>query len=815
MTFDLRYVLRRLARAPGTALVVILSLGVGMAAVASMLGVVDSLFFRPPPGVHDPARVVAVMTWKGHDQKATYPDYLDLQRSASSYSGLGAFALVSYSARIGKVAVPAQGMLATSSLLPLLGVTPLLGREFTGNEDQPGAPRVALVTAAFWKRAMGTTAPALGATLYLADQPFTVVGVLPARFTAPDLSPVDLLLPITNTPWFGGAEALRSRNYSGWLRIVGRLKPGVSAIEAQGEATAIYRRANVGVPSVDQAALTHAMVPVRPIVQARQDPNAPATRMSLWITLLAAAVLLIACANVATLLLARGVRERHALAIHTALGAPRRRMIGRVLLEVLVLVAASAGLALALTRVAGAAVTSLLLASSVAAPSLDPRMAATLLGVALVTAALCAVAPVSRAWRLDPRTELATGSPTSTRSHRFAFRTLLAGQSALCFVLVAEAILFAASLRNATRSDLGIRLDHLLIADADLHAAGLSGADASTAVRRALDGVSAIPGVLASGMTDAGALPGYITYIITVPGADSAALAAGPAPSMINGVTPAYLDALGIRLIAGRKLSEADVAGGRPVALISEGMARRFWPRTSPLGACVTTGAAAVPCSQVVGVVGDRHRGPGDVDPDLEVYVPLGSPAIPPAIAAIYPGREVAVRVSGDVGPVESGLRTALLAAIPQLTSVRVRTGEDYLERQLRSWRLGAGILSAFGLVALVLAAVGVFGVSACVVDQRRRELGIRGALGASPSQLASLVLSESFLVNATGVALGIGGAFAVARVVRSLAFGVSPVDARLLGVVALALVLTTLLSALWPAVRAATVDPTTALRSE
>ena len=815
MPFDLRYVLRRIARFPGGAIVIVLSLGVGMAAVAAMLGVVDTLFLRPPTGVNKPDRVVGIMAWRGHDQRATYPDYLDLQREATSYSSVGAFAPVTYSARIGKIAVPAQGMLATSSLLPLLGVQPITGRGFTTSEDQTGAPRVALVNPEFWARAMGPNAPALGTTIYLADEPFTVIGVLPARFTAPDLSPVDLLLPITNSPWFGGAEALRSRNYSRWLRIIGRLKPGIGLPAAQAEVTAIYRRSNAGVPSVDQEALSHVVIPVRPIVQARQDPTAPVTRVSVWVTLLAAAVLLIACANVATLLLARGIRERHALAIHAALGAPRHRVIGRVVLELVVLVSASALMALALTRVASDAISSLLLANTVAPPALDLRMAGTVLAVALVTTLFCAIAPVSRAWRLDPRTELATGASTSTRSHRVAFRLLLVGQSALCFVLVAEAILFAASLRNATRTDLGVKLDHLLIADADLHAAGLSGPAALAAVRRAMAGVSAISGVRAAGMTDAAALPGYLTFTISAPSADSAAQAAGPPPSLVNGITADYLDALGLPLIAGRMLSDQDVAGSRPVAVISEGLARRFWPRATPLGACVKIGGASGRCSEVVGVVGDRHAGPGDVSPDEEVYVPLGSPALPQGLASIFPGREVAVRVTGDIGQVESALRTALLDAVPQLTSVQVRNGEDYLERQFRSWRLGAGLLSAFGVVALALAAVGVFGVSACVVDQRRRELGIRGALGARPSQLASLVLSESFWVNAAGIGLGVGGALAIARAVRTLAFGVSPLDVRLLGIVALVLVTTTLFSALWPAVRAATVDPTTALRSE
>ena len=812
MFFDLRYVIRRLARSPASATLVVLSLGVGMGAASAMLAVEDTLFMRPPAGVRDPSRVVAVGPWTDF-QRTTYPDYLDARNQARSFQAVGAFATWQYTVRVGSSVLPAHGMLASGALLPLLGIAPVAGRLFTESEDRPGAEAVVLVSRAFGRRAVGVERP-LGATVFLANRPFTVIGVLPTETTAPDLSPVDVVLPITNAPWFGGTEALDSRDYS-WLRIVGRLRSGVTLAQASEEATMIYRRANQGARTVDQTALARLVVPVRPIVLARRNANDPSARVMVWITLLAAAVLLIACTNAASVLLARALRERHALAMHTVLGSSRRRTLGRELLEVTLLVAAAAVISLFVARKAGIALTSLLLAESLPPPPLDIRMVLAVGGVALATAALCAIAPTMWVMRLDPRAELAVTSPTTSRSHRRTFRLLLITQGGLCFVLVAAALLFGASLRNATRVDLGVDLNHLLIADADLHAAGLKGADAGAAVRRVLERLTRIPGVVAAGATDAAAMPGLLSYPLTVSDGETDGQTPEPRPPWLNGVTAGYAQALGLRLLAGRALTDLDTQGDRPVMLVSEAFARHFWRRRGAVGRCVRIGDATAGCAEVVGVVANRHAGPGDTREDLEVYVPLGSSLIPPPVAELFPGREVAIRVVGDPTHVVPAVRGALLAAVPELTSVRVRTGDEYLERQFRVWRLGVGVLGAFGVVALGLAVVGVFGASASDVARRARELGIRGALGARPRDLAALVIAESLRVWGASVAIGVVGALVGGRLLRAYAFGVSSADPRIFATVALVFLLTTVLAVALPARRAAGADPAVALRSE
>jgi putative ABC transport system permease protein len=811
MLLHLYYAFRRIARSPADTAVVLLSLCVGMAAVATMLGVVDTLFFRPPAGVRDPARVVGVGPWANR-QRTTYPDYMDLRSDSTALEAVGAFAIWDYTVRIGTAVVPARGMLATSTLLPLMGIEPVSGRSFSASEDRPGAEPAILVSRAFWRRTVGTDEVPLGRTVRVADRSYIVIGVLRENVTAPDLSPIDVVLPITNAPWFGGAQALQSRAYR-WLRIVGRLRDGVTVERAGEEATGIYRHANQGERAVDQAALTHVIIPVRPIVLARHEPDAPVTRVLLWITILATALLLIACANVASILLARGVHERHAFAIRAALGASGWRLFSQVFAEVIILVGISAVFASVLAHAAGVAFTAQFLAASVPAPPFDTRTLLIVTGVAFVTMVVCALAPAVRALRSDPRAELATGSPTTTRPHRFLFRGLLIAQTCLCFVLVAEAILFGTSLRQATRVDLGVELEHLLIGEVDLHAAGLVGAEAVTAARRTIQRVTSIPGVVAAGITDAAAIPGFLTVEFTVPGGVS--VSETPVVEAVNGVTPGYLEALGIHPVIGRTITDMDAQGGRHVMLVSQGFARRYWPQGSALERCVKMGGPTTPCSQVVGVVNDRRGGPGDTRADVEAYVPLGSPLIPRTVADLYPGREIAVRVTGDPAQALAAVRSALLDVVPQLTSVRVRTGPEYLERQFRGWRLGAGVLSAFGLLALALAGVGVFGVSSCVVAQRVREFSIRCALGATRTDLAALVLSEAASVGATGVALGVVVALGAAHAVRALAFGVSPMDPRIYGVVAVVLLAMSLFAAALPALRAAGADPTKALRSE
>ena len=815
LRIDARHAIRRIARAPGVSIAIVLSLAVGMASVVTLLGVVDSLFFRYPPGLREPKRVVGVGSW-AMNARLSYPDYVDLRDQTQTLESVSAFAIWNYSARVGRGVAPARGLLASHSLLSTLGIAPTAGRAISPDEDRPGANPVAIISAPFRARYFRDDAAALGNIVRLGGLDFTIIGVLPASFTAPDLSPVDLVAPIENAPWFGGREALVNRDYR-WVRIVGRLRPGVTESAASAEASAVYRRANVGVRAVDQATLAREIIPVTSLATSRRDPSSPSGRIAVWLVGLAVVVLLIACANVASLLVARGIAEAHEIAIRAALGAGRARLVARSLTEIGIIVVAALLLAVLGTRVASSAVTTLLLGNTVAPAPLDVRtgLAATL--VAAVTCAACAILPIIRLARTSPHEALTRHSRSTTGAHRGALRALVGAQIALGVVLVSEAAVFVASLRNALQVDLGIDVSHLVVADVDLRAAGLTEATANDATARALSAVRRLPGVVAAGMTNAASLPGYLNPPIRVPGRDSAPPGLEEWEPSASSVTPGYLEALGVSLRRGRAFSDDDVVARRPVALVSVRFAQLYWPGMDALGQCVQIGsrAANVPCAQVVGVVGDRRGSPAAFHGTAEVYLPAASLSMPNELAQTFLGREVAVRVVAGRPDLRTALQQALLDAIPALTSVRVRVADEYLEVQTRSWRLGAVVIGAFAGVALVLTAVGVFSAWTHAVATRRRELGIRGALGALPRDLAWLVMREAVVVAGVGLAIGVAAAVAAANAVRAMTFGISATDPRVFAATALVFGAVTAVGALVPALRAAFTDPRTVLAAD
>ena len=815
LRLDARHALRRVARAPGVSTAIVLSLAIGMASVVTLLGVVDSLFFRAPAGLREPSRVVGVGSWV-MNARLSYPDYTDLRDQAQSLESVSAFAIWNYSARVGRGVTPARGLLASHSLLSTLGIAPSVGRVISRDEDRPGASPVAMVSAAFSARFFTDDGAALGKIVRLGGLDFTIIGVLPASFTAPDLSPVDLVVPIENAPWFGGREALVNRDYR-WVRIVGRLRAGVTERAASDEASAIYRRANVGVRAVDQATLAREVIPVASVATSRRDPSSAGGRIAVWLAGLAVVVLLIACANVASLLVARSIAEAREVAIHSALGAGRARLVARSLTEVGIIVLTALLLALVGTRVASRAVTTLLLANTVAPAPLDIRTGLVAALVAVVTCASCAILPAVWLARTSPHEALTRQSRTTTGAHRGALRVLVGAQIALGVVLVSEAAVFVASLRNALKVDLGIDVSHLVVADVDLRAAGLTEATANDAAQRALAAVRRLPGVVAAGMTNAASLPGYLNPPVRVPGRDSAPPGLEEWEPSVSSVTPGFLEALAVSLRRGRALSDDDVVARRPIALVSARFAQLYWPGMDPLGQCVQIGsrAANAPCAQVIGVVGDRRGSPAALRGMAEVYVPAASRAMPNELAQTFLGREIAVRVAPGRPDISTELQRTLLDIVPALTSVRVRVADAYLEAQTRSWRLGAVVIGVFAGVALGLAAVGVFSAWTHAVAMRRRELGIRGALGALPKDLAWLVMREAVVVAAVGLAIGAAAAVAAANVVRAMTFGISPTDPRVFAATALVFGAVTGIGVLVPALRAAFTDPRTVLAAE
>jgi predicted permease len=793
---------------------IVVSLAAGMTSVVALGGVVDTLLFREPAGIREPSRVVAIGPWAGF-ARTTYPDYVDLRDRTRTLESVGAFAFWNYTARVGSAVAPARGLLASTTLLPTLGMHPAVGRGFTRDEDRVGGAPVVLIGSRFRARLFPSDDSALGGTLRLAGTAFTIIGILPASFTAPDMSPVDLVVPIEIAPWFGGREALVNRDYQ-WVRILGRLRPGVTSAAASTEATVIYRRMNVGVRSVDQTELAQAVVPVRSLRDARVDRTSSSTRLSLWLGALAALVLLIACANAASLLVARAIRDAHETAIHVALGAGAARLARRALVEVGVLVAVAIAAAIAASARVGDILGTLLLGNTVAAPPVDLRTGAIATAVGVLACVVCALAPVMRAARTSPGTLLGSHSRTTTGSHRRTMRLLVGAQIALGVVLVSEAALFAASLRNATRVDLGFDLAHLVVADVDLRAAGFTDATAPTAAARALDAVRRLPGVVAAGMTNGASVPGYLNPRLTIPGRDSAPPGMADGEPYTSAVTPGFLEALVVPLRRGRRLTAEDVAARRAVAVVSERFATLFWPGLDAIGQCVRVGRlTTTPCAVVVGVVGDRRPSPASPHTAAELYLPDASAAFPPELARTFLGREIAVRVVAGQPDLTAELQRTLLDVIPALTSVRVRAADAYLEGQTRSWRLGAVVIGAFAMIALVLAAVGVFSVWSYAVAARRRELAIRGALGALPRDLAWLVVREALAVGAAGLATGLIAAIAASRVVAAMTFGISPLDPRVFVATAVVFVAVTAVATLIPAIRAALIQPRIALAEE
>jgi putative ABC transport system permease protein len=808
MRFELRYVVRRLWRAPVYSLTILGSLIIGIATVLVATTIVDSIFLRLPDGLRDPGRIVGVGPWV-NAPRSTFPDYADLTRDATgAFESLGAFAVTDYSVRIGSSVVPARAMIATHTLMPLLGTRLISGRWPAADEDAIGAPPVVVVSRELASKYLGNATSGT-ATVTIAGRVFTVVGVLATGFSAPDLTPVDVVVPMGSAPWFGGAEAVLSRNYH-WLRMVGRLRPGVSSEQAGAQATAIVSRVRRDTSSGEPSDRATSVVAVRHLAEARRDPTSATARVSLGLAALSLVVLLIVCLNVGSTIAARSVRDRRATAIHAALGAPTIRMLLRVLLEVGLLASIGALLAMRLARVVALQLSTMLMGGSILTPDLDSRAVLQTTVVTIAVTLLCAAIPIARVMRgaARPQMAAATVSPGESR----AMWLLAAGQFGLGIVLVFEALMFSTSLRKAVQVDIGIELSRLLVGDADLRGAGLAGTAAEAAVQRATQSIGELPGVQAVGMTNAAITPGFLTFPVSVP--DAAPGRPSSSTPSVSGITEGFLPAVGIGILAGRQFSRGEVVAHQAVTIVSDHFAHTHFGNSSALGHCIRFSRRVdAECAEIIGVVQDRRSTPSEDQGADDVYFPLGSRVTPKQLRDVFPGREIATRSVGRPRAMAEPVRTALSNSIPELPSARVRLGDEYLDKQFRSWRLGAKVLTGFGLIAVVLLSVGVFGLTAQGVIQRQRELSIRSALGATPLSLGTLVFKQSGQVALVGALIGIVLTLVAARLSAAMVFGVSASDWRLIAIANGMLSVVTVFAAVVPAWRAANVDPLATLR--
>jgi len=805
---DFRYAARTLLRTPGFTLAAVLCFALGIGANATMFGVVDALMFQPPAGVKDPGGIVRLYFTQQSNffgrftmANTSYPTFLDIRSGVPALQGVAGFWNTDMDVGRGTGARRARAAMVTASYFPLLGVGPALGRLPGVDEDQAGAAPVAVLSYAYWERAFSGDPAAIGRTLRIGKVLYTVIGVASQGFTGTDLEPVDLWIPAAVAgPATFEDNALTNRGDT-WIELLGRLRPGASGAQAAAEATLAYRRGDAAESWKDPGAI----VALGPIEAARGPAASSDVRISLWLTAVSALVLLIACANVANLLLARAMRRRREVAVRLAMGAGRWRLARHLFTESVVLAMLGAATAVLVVLWAGPVLRAYVLPKGVlGGTALDvPVLLFTAL-VAVVTGTLSGLVPALQASRPDLAVALKAGEREGRYQRSRTRAGLLVAQTSLTLVLLAGTGLFVRSLRNVVGLDIGLDAPRVVVADVNVFDLGWSRMQVDGLFQRLLDRAKSVPGVVKAALSEGGPFGWQFGNSFRVPGLDSVPRTPSGGP-YLNAVTPDFFATLGTRILRGRGFIEVDSAGA-PVAVVGETMARLVWPRGDALGKCMILGGDSA-CTEVVGIAADQVRYDPTEDAKLQYYVPLGRHD--------NGHRTLWLRTSEDPHLTAIAVQRALAGVEADLPYVSVRPLEDLVAPRYRPWRLGATVFGLFAGLALALAALGLYGVLAYTVAQRTQELGVRIALGAVPRQVFALVIGQGLRVAALGVGLGAVLALAAGKVLASLLYGVSPYDPLVLAGAAAVLLSAATVASWVPARRATRVDPVEALRAE
>jgi predicted permease len=801
---DLRYALRTIRQRPGFASVVTLTLALGIGGNTAMFTVIRAVLLKPL-AYRDPDRLVHI------SGGATLTRFEEMRTAARSYTGLGAFAVglenITFSGGTGPEVLKAARV--SANFLRILDVEPMLGRSFASDEDAPGGPNVTMISAELWRNRFGGDPMIAGRTVTLNSTPYTIIGVLPTGFQFP-FPGLDLWV---TRPSEWSVIPSQGRLLSPILSVFGRLKPHVDVEQASAGLIILnYQYATAHPGTLDSK--PNSIERVRPL----KDELVANVRSLLWILFGAVGfVLLIACANVASLLLARATSRSREFALRAALGAGRRRLIGQLLAESVLLACAGGALGVLLAKGSLSAIARM---SAVDLPRTgEIRMDGMVLGFAvslsIATGVLFGLVPSLGASRPDltGALRISGAAASSVGSKRvmlwFSARgALVVGQVALSIVLLIGATLLMKSLADLNRSDLGFKPANVLTMKIALPPARYD-ADQKKAVfyDELVQRVQSLPGVLSAAVTLTLPMTGFSGT--PVQRADGPPLQLNQQPiGIIQSITPAYFRTLGISLRRGREFTEHDSADAVPVTMISEGLAHRLWPEypsgQDPVGQHIRIGVSPQPV-EIVGVVADIHEASASIDPRPGLYRP--SAQAPPRTAMF------AVRTEGDPLQLVNAVRSQVLAIDPDQPVSAVQTMQDVVETDLGQQRLITILLGSFASVALLLAVVGIYGVIAYSVAQQIQEVGIRRALGAQQSDILRLVVGQGLGLVLVGVALGLAGALALTRVLKSVLFHISATDPATFASIALLFVVVALAASYIPARRAARIDPTTALR--
>ena len=806
---DFRYAVRNLIKRPGFTAIAVITLALGIGANSAIFSVVDSVLLRSLP-LPDAQSLYAVHTGavkfnNRFEGPFSYPEYQDVVSQTHSFQSVGGW--VDGDANLSGGARPERVTLRVvlPSLLPTLGVQPLRGRNFVSEEAVKGREHVTLISYALWQRQFGGGEDVIGKSLRLDNVDYQIVGVLPRDFQFE--APVDLWVPLETTD-----PGLKVRN-SHFLRVIARLRPGATAASAAADLNAVAKYESDNFPDMFPPAAGFGFR-ARPYL----EDIVGDVRLPLYILFSAVGfVLLIACGNVANLLLAKAAPRQREIAIRTALGARRIHLLRQLLAESLVLAILAGALGVLLAVWGTAALIALSPDSLPRAHEIgfDWRVLGFTGAIALTTGIVFGLFPAIWSSRADLVGSLKEGSRGSTVAHGRLRKALVVAEVALSLMLLVGAGLMLRSFSQLRHVNPGFQTDHALTLRVSLPVPDgqVTDADKDRFVSffdRTLARIRELPGVTAAGAANMIPLDGNSTdRLIDIEGYVPRDAADKP-DAQNRQATPGWFKAMGIPLIRGRLIESGDVKDSQRVVVVNDAFAKQFFPNSDAIGKRLRLGKLTneFQWATIVGVVGDVRGFALDEPPLPTMYWAVGQIRATPALAIV-------VRTQGDPGALLSSVRGAIAEIDPGQPIYDMQTLDQLVAKSLGQRRFTLSLMLLFGVIALVLSAVGIYGVMAFAVTQRTQEIGIRMALGARAIDVLKLIIRSGMFLAAIGVVIGLAGAFAITRLMASLLFGVSPTDLITFAFVSAGLLLVALLACYLPARRAMKVDPLIALRYE
>jgi putative ABC transport system permease protein len=816
---EIVHAVRSLRRTPGFTLAAVLTLALGIGANAAIFSVADATAFRPPD-VPRPAELMRAFSTTRDTPfgELSYPDYLDFRTRTTTLSGLAAYETLDFSFAADR-RDPAQyvgGWAVSANFFTVLEARMALGRAFSADDERVAAP-VAVISHRLWERTFSRQPDVVGTNIVLSGASFTVIGVSPDPFGTELYFHPDVFIPLSalrlaypSLP----ANVLEERQRT-WLTSVGRLRSSASAAQAATEFANLARDLERAYPESNRGRRATVLAEMT----ARAQLDSGGAQGAIFFVAIVSLVLVLACANVANLLLSRGASRRRELALRVAIGASRWRLIRQLLLESVVLSSAGTVAGLLLASAMVSYLSTLFVIPSALPLSIDLRIDTRVLVVAalagILTTAFCGLAPAWSILRLAFAQNLKTTRTESFGKVRMSLRTsLVVLQVALAVIVLVASGVLVQTFRVAQRVDPGFKSDHVLLASFNPGLVRYDAAGARRFYEALLDRVRSAPGVTAAGLTryvPLGVLNGSLAVSMEGAPADDHRRVMVAETS----VDPGYWNVARTPIVRGRAFDTSDTASSPPIAIVNETFARRFWPHQEPIGKTVTfpdlpspTGARAV-TAQIVGVARDGKYWQLGEAPQPFIYRPLSQ------------GRRLALTLmiltQREPSDLSSAVRAAAAAVDPAVPVFDVRTLDDlYQSRALLPSRMMSRLVTALGVSALLLSAIGLYAVIAFLAARRTYEIGIRMALGAAPGGVVGLVMRQAAILVLPGIALGMGAAFLLAPLLARREFDfVTPRDPRVFGLVTLMTSCVTLLAAGIPARRAARVDPTIALRAE